>query len=184
MKSVGSIGVDVEWGGTGDDDIGAEHVTVVTPAFYFGKGFGDAAADWAKPFAITGLVGYAAPTRSEHDGEPLAQSIVYGLSLQYSLPYRRANVRDDGLGDFWGRMTPIVEVEFTTPVVRGEGAPTTGTIRPGVLWTRRKVQIGAEAIVPINDESGEGVGVALQLHLFLDDMFPHSLGRPLLGGAR
>ena len=179
-----SAGVDVEWGGTGDDEIGAEHVTHVTPALFFGKGFGDASADWLKPFAVTGNLGYDLPTKKREDGVDIPEALTYGVSLQYSLPYLRQNVHDYGWGDFLGRLTPIVEAQFETPVARRGDERTTGTIRPGVLWTGRRVQVGAEAIVPINNESGDGLGFALQLHLFLDDMFPHSIGRPLFGGAR
>jgi hypothetical protein len=38
-------------------------------------------------------------------------------------------------------------------------------------------------MIPINRESGTGVGVIGQLHLYLDDMFPRSIGQPLFGGS-
>jgi len=41
-----------------------------------------------------------------------------------------------------------------------------------------------EAIIPINERTGTNVGVIAQLHFFLDDLFPDSLGRPLFGGKR
>ena len=44
-------------------------------------------------------------------------------------------------------------------------------------------QIGVEALVPINRASGSGVGVVAQLHLYLDDIFPTTIGRPLFGGS-
>jgi hypothetical protein len=37
--------------------------------------------------------------------------------------------------------------------------------------------------VPVNRESGHGIGVLGQLHLYLDDMFPTTIGQPLIGGA-
>ena len=43
--------------------------------------------------------------------------------------------------------------------------------------------VGIEAIVPINRASGTGVGVLAQLHLYLDDMFPTTIGKPLFGTA-
>jgi hypothetical protein len=43
--------------------------------------------------------------------------------------------------------------------------------------------VGLEAVVPVNRESGTGVGVIGQLHLYLDDMFPTTIGQPLLGGT-
>jgi hypothetical protein len=38
-------------------------------------------------------------------------------------------------------------------------------------------------MVPVNRASGTGVGFLGQLHLYLDDMFPATLGQPLLGGT-
>ena len=46
----------------------------------------------------------------------------------------------------------------------------------------RNLDRRVEAIVPINGRTGDNVGVIAQLHFYLDDLFPHSLGRPLFGG--
>jgi hypothetical protein len=61
------------------------------------------------------------------------------------------------------------------------GVGATGTINPGLIWTGRHVQLGAEAILPVNDASGRGVGWSVQTHFFLDDLFSHSIGRPIFG---
>ena len=90
-------------------------------------------------------------------------------------------MRDLGLPEFINRLTPIVEATFETPV-DAPGERTTGTINPGVIWTGRRFQVGAEAVIPINRDSGHGVGFVVQLHLFLDDLFPGSLGRTDLVG--
>ena len=37
-------------------------------------------------------------------------------------------------------------------------------------------------MIPVNRASGTGVGFLGQLHLYLDDMFPQTIGQPLLGG--
>jgi len=34
-------------------------------------------------------------------------------------------------------------------------------------------------MIPINRASGTGVGVIGQIHFYLDDIFPTSIGRPL-----
>src|SRR5690349_18742775 len=62
-----SVGLNIEWGGSGAQDVGAERFNVYTPTLYFGKGFGDlpASLNWARPFAITGQVGYAIPGVSQ-----------------------------------------------------------------------------------------------------------------------
>ena len=36
-----SVGLNIEWGGSGAQDVGAERFTIYTPTLYFGKGFGD-----------------------------------------------------------------------------------------------------------------------------------------------
>lgn len=57
---------------------------------------------------------------------------------------------------------------------------TTGTINPGLLWLTRWGQFGVEAQIPVNRASGRHTGVLLQAHLFLDDIFPNSVGKPLI----
>ncbi len=74
---------------------------------------------------------------------------------------------------------------MSTPVANNFGSSfvTTGTINPGVIWVSSYFQVGLEVQLPVNRDSGHGVGVLGQLHLYLDDIFPTTVGRPLLGGA-
>ena len=62
-----SAGLEIEWGGSGAQGVGAERFNVYTPTIYFGKGFGDlpSSLNWARPFAITGQVGYSIPGASK-----------------------------------------------------------------------------------------------------------------------
>jgi hypothetical protein len=101
------------------------------------------------------------------------------------MPYLKSNVVDLQLPDFVNRLVPIVEAQFQTPVSNNfnTGIGTTGTINPGVIWVGDYFQVGLEAMIPINRASGSGVGVIAQLHLYLDDIFPHSIGQPLIGGT-
>jgi hypothetical protein len=170
-----SVGLGVEWGGTGDESVGAEPTTTLTPRFYFGKGAGDLpeALAWARPLAVTGVIGYAVPLKSGH-----TRSLETGFAFEYSLRYLAARVKDVGLPTFVNQMTPVVEVALSTPVSDGAG-PTTGTVNPGVIWSGRHIQLGAEAVIPINAASGRGVGAILQVHWFIDDTFPRSLGKPI-----
>jgi hypothetical protein len=163
--------------------------SVLTPTFYFGKGFGDLpdTMGWARSFAVTGQIGYQFPTRSFDvvQGTFIPQVLVYGMSLQYSLPYLKSEVIDLELPDFINHLIPIVEAQLSTPVANnfGNSSITTGTINPGVIWVGSYFQVGVEAIIPVNRESGSAVGVIGQLHLYLDDMFPTTIGRPPLGGT-
>jgi hypothetical protein len=183
-------GVIVDWGYTGATNSGlGTSYHLVTPTLYFGKGFGELpeAVSWARPFAVTGQVGYQVPTVSYDFTQSVfvPQQLVYGASLQYSLPYLKSEVIDLQLPDFINHLIPIVEASFSTPVANNYGNPytTTGTINPGVIWVGSYFQVGLEAVIPISRESGSGVGVLGQLHLYLDDMFPTTVGQPLFGGT-
>jgi hypothetical protein len=61
-----------------------------------------------------------------------------------------------------------------------ENNRTIGTVNPGIIYVADKFQIGAEAIIPINRASGKGIGWVAQLHFFLDDIFPATVGRPII----
>jgi hypothetical protein len=135
---------------------------------------------YLKPFAVTGQIGYSIPSSSITDGESF---LVYGGSLQYSMPYLKSSVVDLQLPDFFNHLIPIVEWSLQTQTSNfNDEKRTTGTINPGVIWVGDYYQVGVEAIIPINSASGHGTGVMGQLHLYLDDIFPTTIGKPLLGG--
>ena len=194
-EAIVSLGLSWEVGGTGRRATGAESFDVVTPAILFGKGFGDLPDSLAmlRPLALTGTVGFAMPTRAKtrtitvEDGETEVEIeknpnvVTWGFAIEYSLPYLTSYVRDIGMPEFLRRLVPLVEVELQTPVDRGQSGRTTGTVNPGVIWTGRLLQVGVEAVVPINERTGKNVGIRGMLHFFLDDIFPNSLGRPLFG---
>ena len=186
-ETIFSLGLDADLGKTGAQRIGAEEFTTLTPAFFFGKGFGDMAdrTSWMRAFALTGSVGVALPTKARSaDGaggfEEHPNRLQIALALAYSLPYLQSQVRNLGLGAPFDRMIPLVEFSLDTPFDRG-GGKSTGTINPGLLWSGQYVQLGAEAIIPINRASGHSVGFVAQLHFYVDDLLPTTLGRPLFG---
>ena len=183
-------GLIVDWGHTGSTGSGfATDYSLVTPTLYFGKGFGDLPSSFGafRAFAVTGQVGYQVPTTSFDFTQNafIPQQLVYGASLQYSMPYLKSEIIDLELPDFINHLIPIVEMSLTTPVSNNIGNPytTTGTVNPGVIWVGSYFQVGLEAMIPINRQSGTGVGVIGQLHLYLDDMFPSTIGQPLFGGT-
>jgi hypothetical protein len=182
-------GVIFNWGNSGAAGVGATPWSTIAPTGYFGKGFGDLpdSAGFLRAFAVTGQVSYEIPTTSLDlvSGNPVPQNVLWGTSLQFSMPYLKANVVDLGLPDFINHLIPIVEAQFVRPVANNFGIDnvTTGTVNPGVIWVGSYFQVGVEAIVPINRASGTGVGAIAQLHLYLDDIFPNSIGQPLLGSS-
>jgi hypothetical protein len=192
-ETILSLGLDAEIGGTGRKAVGADSFTTFTPALFYGKGFGDLpeSASFLKPLALTGVLGVALPTRSKNvtvtdDGEEIERNphiLQWGFAVEYSLLYLQSVVKDVGLPAPFNRMIPVVELSFETPLDRGQGGKTTGTVNPGILWAGQFVQLGVEAIIPINDRTGKNVGVIGQLHFYLDDLFPKIFGRPLFGGT-
>ena len=99
------------------------------------------------------------------------------------MPYLKSAVIDLGLPDFVNHLIPIVEATLQTPVSNTftSGTLTTGTINPGILWVGNTFQVGIEALIPINRQSGTNVGVIAQLHLYLDDIDPRGIGKPIFG---
>ena len=186
-EAILSVGTGVEIGGTGQNRVGAESFSTWTPAFFFGKGLDlPETLSMLRPIAVTGAVGVAIPTSAStqmSDGEIESHPnlLQYGFALEYSLIYLEEHVKDIGLGAPFDRLIPLVEFSFETPLNRGQSGQTTGAINPGVIWSSKYVQFGVEAILPINERTGNSVGVIGQVHFYLDDLFPRSLGRPLLG---
>lgn len=200
-----SVGVNVEWGGTGAKKVGAEDFSTITPAVFFGKGFGDLPDTmmWLKPVALTGEIGVAFPdpwkkTNLNFDTTSCDTSMTssgicgvdieidhhtiflnWGLSLQYSLPYLNEHVRQIDGPEILRHLIPVVEASFQSPIANNRGDRTTGTVNPGIIYSADTYQIAVEAMIPVNKASGKHVGVIAQVHFFLDDIFPNTLGKPL-----
>ena len=187
-EAILSLGAEVEIGGTGQQRVDADSFSTWTPGFFFGKGMGDLPENLSllRPVALTGVVGISIPSSTSTHGsngeiERHPNVLQYGFALEYSLIYLQEQVRDVGLSAPFDRLIPLVEFSFETPLNRGQNGETTGTINPGVIWSSKYVQLGVEAIVPINQRTGNSVGVIGQVHFYLDDLFPRSFGRPLFG---
>jgi hypothetical protein len=175
---VASAAMSFEIGGSGSAAV-ADRFTTYTPKLLFGKGFGDLpdSMEMLRPFAVTGVIGYAIPGTSTQ-----SRSIEWSGVVEYSLLYLQNNVRDQGFSKVVAHLTPLVEFAMSSPTDAGGGG-TTGTINPGLIWTGQYTQLAVEAIVPVNHASGDTVGLKMQLHFYIDDIFPHSLGTPIFGGT-
>jgi len=173
-----SAGVLWEIGGSGRYSM-VNNYSTVSPTLYFGKGFGDLpdSANFLKPFAITGTLSQDIPVRSLNPNV-----LEVGIALEYSLLYLEQHVKDTGMARPFRDMIPLVEIAIQTPENRG-GGPTTGTINPGVLWEGRYCQIGAEAVIPMNRQTGPNIGVVFNVQIYIDDIFPQIFGHPLFGGG-
>jgi len=199
-EAVVSLGLDVDVGGTGSKEVRADTFSTWTPGIFFGKGFGDLpeALRFLKPLALTGSAGITIPTsastrtitvnprtgESDVEVEHNPDVLQLGFALEYSVIYLQSQVQDMHLPAPIDRLIPLVEFALETPLNRGAHGQTTGTINPGVIWAGKYFQVGAEAIIPINERTGTNIGAIVQLHFFVDDLFPHSIGRPLFGGTK
>jgi hypothetical protein len=197
-----SVAGNVEWGHTGSLTIGADPYTSITAKGFVGKGFGDVDAEWLRPIAVTGEIDYTWSTHPidvtgvDSFGNVLIDHtptvLTYGATLQYSLLYMNSYVHE--VPEFFRHLVPDLEVVFSTPVSNiGPSIPdsvpgthqTTGTWGPGLYYFGRlgpiSFELGAVTQIPINRASGRHVGALAILDLFFDDMFPDSLGKPLIG---
>jgi hypothetical protein len=158
-----------------------------TPTFYFGKGFGDIPVGWLRPFALTGELAYTIadkklkvdPITFEPTNNGLSNAWSGGLSLQYSIRYLSAQVKDYGLPEFVNRLTPVVELAWFSPASKPTQDTTQYLWGIGVNYTATTWAVGVEALVPGNRNTGSHVGVIAQFHLYFDDLMPHSLGKPI-----
>ena len=181
-------------GGSGSQGIGANQPNTLESGIFFGKGFGDLPdrLSWLRPFAMTGaltlehpLAGVSTnigidPQSGQLAAMPTAavDTLHWGFSIQYSTYYLSNRYtpgrlpKDEPLRQF----IPLVEFAFDTP--RGE--KTAATMNPGIGCVSDSWELVAEAIIPLNSEGGNAVGVRAGLFLFLDDLIPTVFGKPLL----
>jgi len=189
-ETILSVGLGSELGGTGTRRVGAESFSVISPALFFGKGFGDLpeSVNFLRPFALTGVIGPNLPTRSKNvsvdpdtgdtEIERNPTTLTWAFSLQYSLMYLQSFVKDIGLGDPFKRMILVTEFPMQTCMNADCKGQITGTVNPGVVWAGKFMEFGIAAQIPINSRSGSSVGVLGLIHLYVDDLFPNGIGRP------
>ena len=188
-----SVGVEREFARTGatgfnGELLGNEDSSSTTPKIYFGKGFGDLPIGWLRPFALTGELAYTIADKKlkvdPADGSPINNGIANGwsggLSLQYSMRYLSSQVKDYGLPAFVNKLTPVVEMAWSSSASRPNQDSTQFLWGVGVNYTDRNYAVGLEMLIPGNRNTGSHLGVIAQFHLYFDDMFSHSLGKPLV----
>ncbi len=81
-----------------------------------------------------------------------------GFALEYSLVanmYTGANRTGTRYPEGW---VPLVEFTTATPLNGPLAGRTTGTVNPGFIWVSRFLQVGVEAIIPMDAHSGRDLG--------------------------
>jgi hypothetical protein len=152
---------------------------------FFGKGLGDIPVDVIRPFAITGELDYNIPNTSQSTGYGNVNTWSGGLTLQYSIPYLQSQIHDYGLPLVLANLTPLIELGWSSAAsgsaFRPTDNPTTLNLGTGAVWTGEYYSLSTELLWPLNGASGHGLGVIGQFHLYFDDLFPDTLGKPLFG---
>jgi hypothetical protein len=173
--------------GTNGATLGNDDSSSTVPTVYFGKGLGDLPIGWARAFAVTGEFSNQIADKglkvvdSAGDFNNGTWNVwTGGLSLQYSIRYLSSQVKDYGLPEFVNRLTPLVEFQWSSPASQPNQGSTQYLIAPGINYTATDYAVSVEALIPGNKQTGSHVGVIAQFHLYFDDLFPNSLGKPIL----
>jgi len=180
-ETILSVGVSDAIGGTGSRSVGSDRFSTISPAFYFGKGLGDLpeTVNFLRPLAITGVIGPNFPTSSTTDGVRNPTTLTWAFTLQYSLMYLQSAVKDVGFGVPFNRMVVILEFPMETCLTADCKHQTTSTVNPGIAWIGKYIELGIAAEIPMNPRSGADTGVFALFHLFIDDLFSKSIGKPI-----
>jgi hypothetical protein len=166
----------------GNDDSGS-----TTPTVYFGKGLGDLPIGYFRPFAVTGTFGYQiADTKlkvTDSGGDfnnGTANQWVGGMSVQYSMLYLSSQVKDFSLPDWVNRLTGVVETTWSSSASKPNNTATQFLFGVGVNYTAAHYATAIELLIPGNKQTGSHLGLVAEFHLYFDDLFPNSLGKPLI----
>jgi hypothetical protein len=182
---ISSVAVTRDFGRAGTPGFDAGYNST-TFSGYFGKGLGDIPYAPIRPFAITGELDYTVPDAGMAAGTGgFIQTWSGGLTLQYSIPYLESQIHDYGLPPLLANLTPLVELSWNSAAGRSAigpaNYPTTFQLGTGAVWTGTYYALSAEALWPLNGATGHGIGFIGQFHLYFDDLFPNSIGKPLIG---
>jgi len=180
---ISSVAIEQDFGRAGTTGIDTGYDTTVISG-YFGKGLGDIPFDPIRPFALTGELDYNIPNAGYAHGYGGLDYWTGGLTLQYSIPYLESQIKDYGLPKPLANLTPLAELGWSSAAAgsafRPTGDPTSFQLGTGAVWTGEFFSLSTEILVPLNAAAGHGLGVIGQFHLYFDDLFPTTLGKPLI----
>jgi len=178
---IGAVEVTQAFGRAGTVGIESGYDTTTVSGF-FGKGLGDIPWSPIRPFAVTGELDYNMPDTGPMRGGAIT-SWSGGLTLQYSIPYLQSQIKNVGITGFAANLTPLIELGWSSAAgssaVPGIGQPTAFLLGTGATWTGTYQAINAEILWPLNGAAGHGLGVIAQYHLYFDDLFPNTIGKPI-----
>jgi hypothetical protein len=177
--------------GTNGAALDNDDTSSTTPTIFFGKGLGDLPIGMLRPLAITGSFGYQIADKilKATGTDPATGDLLFnngssnqwvgGLTLQYSMRYLQSQVKDFALPDWVNKLTPVVEMTWSSPASKPNNAATQYLFGVGVNYTTTAYAVSVEMLIPGNRQTGSHLGLVAQFHLYFDDLFPTSLGKPL-----
>jgi len=176
-EAVASVAVLWEVGGTGRAASGAESFDTVRPDLLVGKGLGDLPDGLAllRPLAVSARLGAEVPV-----GER-STALAWGAVVAYSVPYLDAFVRHVRLPPPLNGFVPLVEIDLRTDFDGRLAGRARGTVNPGFVWVSDMLQIGAEVVIPLDAQSGHGLGARAFVRVPLETIFGEWAGRPIFG---
>jgi hypothetical protein len=113
-----------------------------------------------------------------------ANSWFGGFSVQYSLLYAREHMKEIDLPPWLGGVIPLVEFSWVSPSSKPTNVQTAWRAAPGVIYEGHGYEVAIEALVPLGRSAGTNLGVIAQFYVFLDDLYPNSVGKPVLDWFR
>ena len=182
-------------GGFGTKAVGGYGPNILQPSITFGKGFGDLpdTFKWLRPFAITGALApefpingrtmtllYDPSSGQSHYGYLHNPDIVqWALAVEFSTLYLTSRFnggtpKEEPLN----QLVPLIEFPVNTTITGGNFT-NAATMNPGFSYVGVVYQVAVEAIIPLNNQGGHGVGVTAGLEFFLDDLAPRLFARPV-----
>jgi hypothetical protein len=173
-ETIFSIGLNSKIGGSGNVSID-DNQTTISPELLFAQGFGPLpdSLRFLRPFGFSISVSPNITTSISN-----VASVTLGGAIEYSLPYMQQSVANFNIAVL-DHLVPIVEFPLTTCTRGSCSGQTTGTIDPGAIIYSKYGQVAFEAIIPANSKTGNKVGGVIQFYLYLDKIFPNSIGKPI-----
>jgi hypothetical protein len=162
---------------TGSRDVGAEKDWSFKPFLLYGKGFGDLSErlNYLRPLAIQGDAG---PEVSIDHAN--TTTFAHHITIQYSIPYLQAAVRDFGLRWPLNDLLPVTEFNFEHGLRGGEAGSFSAFVTPGIVYMDRYVELGVAGRFPLNGDANDrfGYGIIWIVDLFIDDILPQTRWQP------
>jgi hypothetical protein len=174
VESIMSVGLNAKRGGSGSHLVDNQKTTI-SPEILFAQGLA-LLPESVKLLRPLGFSISVSPNIST--SVSTISTVSLGAAIEYSLPYLQQSVADLHM-PVLDHMVPIIEFPFSTCTSGSCSGQTTGTIDPGIIIYGKFGQVGLEAIIPANSNTGSKVGGVIQFDLYLNTLFPDSIGKPI-----